>query len=97
MIVGAQIGPFSRQNLFDASNTEWALGSRADHMGMRLLGSPLQYQGPSLISEGIALGAIQVPPDGQPIVLFNDRQTIGGCPRLGALARFADFVGTRHR
>jgi allophanate hydrolase subunit 2 len=37
-----------------------------------------------MISEGIPLGAIQFPPDGQPIVLLND-QTIGGYPRLGAL------------
>lgn len=85
VIIGAQIGQFSGQSLFDAFNTEWALDSRADRMGMRLLGTPLQYQGPSLISEGIPLGAIQVPPDGQPIVLLNDRQTIGGYPRLGAL------------
>ena len=85
LIIGAQIGQFSGQSLFDAFNSEWALDSRADRMGMRLLGTPLQYQGPSLISEGIPLGAIQVPPDGQPIVLLNDRQTIGGYPRLGAL------------
>ena len=85
LIIGAQIGQFSGQSLFDAFNSEWALDSRADRMGMRLLGTPLQYQGPSLISDGIPLGAIQVPPDGQPIVLLNDRQTIGGYPRLGAL------------
>ncbi|KAA6177560.1 biotin-dependent carboxyltransferase [Pseudomonas marginalis] len=85
VILGAQIGQFSGQSLFDVFNTEWTLDSRADRMGMRLLGTPLQYQGPSLISEGIPLGAIQVPPDGQPIVLLNDRQTIGGYPRLGAL------------
>ena len=42
-----------------------------------------------MISEGIPLGAIQVPPDGQPIVLLNDRQTIGGYPRLGALTPLA--------
>lgn len=57
LIVGAQIGQFSGQSLFDAFNTEWTLDSRADRMGMRLLGTPLQYQGPSLISEGIPLGA----------------------------------------
>ena len=85
VIIGAQIGQFSGQSLFDAFNAEWSLDSRADRMGVRLLGTPLQYQGPSLISEGIPLGAIQVPPDGQPIVLLNDRQTIGGYPRLGAL------------
>ncbi|WLH86396.1 biotin-dependent carboxyltransferase family protein [Pseudomonas sp. FP2338] len=89
VIVGAQIGQFSGQSLFDAFNTDWSLDSRADRMGMRLLGTPLQYQGPSLISEGIPLGAIQVPPDGQPIVLLNDRQTIGGYPRLGALTPLA--------
>ncbi len=89
VIVGAQIGQFSGQSLFDAFNSDWALDSRADRMGMRLLGTPLQYQGPSLISEGIPLGAIQVPPDGQPIVLLNDRQTIGGYPRLGALTPLA--------
>lgn len=43
----------------------------------------------SMISEGIPLGAVQVPPDGQPIVLLNDRQTIGGYPRLGALTPLA--------
>ncbi|NMY97728.1 biotin-dependent carboxyltransferase family protein [Pseudomonas proteolytica] len=97
VILGAQIGQFSGQSLFDAFNTEWALDSRADRMGMRLLGTPLAYQGASLISEGIPLGAIQVPPDGQPIVLLNDRQTIGGYPRLGALtplslARLAQYL-----
>ena len=59
VIIGAQIGQFSGQSLFDAFNSEWALDSRADRMGMRLLGTPLQYQGPSLISEGIPLGAIR--------------------------------------
>ena len=38
-----------------------------------------------MVSEAIPLGAVQVPPDGQPIILGNDRQTIGGYPRLGAL------------
>ena len=36
------------------------------------------------MSEGICLGAIQIPADGQPIVLLNDRQTIGGYPKLGS-------------
>ncbi len=58
-------------------------------MGIRLLGTALQYQGQPMISEGIPLGAVQVPPDGQPIVLLNDRQTIGGYPRLGALTPLA--------
>lgn len=85
VVLGAQIGQFSGVSLFDAFNSDWTLDSRADRMGMRLLGPELVYQGKPMISEGIPLGAIQVPPDGQPIVLLNDRQTIGGYPRLGAL------------
>lgn len=84
-VLGAQIGDFAGQSLFDAFNSVWQVDARADRMGIRLLGPALEYQGRALISEGIPLGAIQVPPDGQPIVLLNDRQTIGGYPRLGAL------------
>ncbi|WP_435035415.1 biotin-dependent carboxyltransferase family protein [Pseudomonas neuropathica] len=89
LVLGAQIGQFSGQSLFDVFNTAWTLDSRADRMGIRLLGSVLHYQGQPMISEGIPLGAVQVPPDGQPIVLLNDRQTIGGYPRLGALTPLA--------
>jgi len=89
LVLGAQIGEFSGQSLFDAFNSAWHLDSRADRMGIRLLGTALQSQGKPMISEGIPLGAVQVPPDGQPIVLLNDRQTIGGYPRLGALTPLA--------
>ncbi|VVP80491.1 biotin-dependent carboxyltransferase family protein [Pseudomonas fluorescens] len=89
LVLGAQIGQFSGQSLFDAFNSAWTLDSRADRMGIRLLGKALEYQGEPMISEGIPLGAVQVPPDGQPIVLLNDRQTIGGYPRLGALTPLA--------
>ncbi len=89
LVMGAQLGEFSGQSLFDAFNCPWELDSRADRMGIRLLGTALQYQGRPMISEGIPLGAVQVPPDGQPIVLLNDRQTIGGYPRLGALTPLA--------
>ncbi|NIF29257.1 biotin-dependent carboxyltransferase [Pantoea sp. Tr-811] len=89
LVMGAQIGNFSGTSLFEAFNRDWTLDSRADRMGIRLLGPQLIYQGAPMISEGIALGALQVPPDGQPIVLLNDRQTIGGYPRLGALTPLA--------
>ncbi|HEF4762808.1 TPA: biotin-dependent carboxyltransferase [Pseudomonas putida] len=89
LVLGAQIGEFSGQSLFDAFNSVWSLDSRGDRMGIRLLGPALQYLGKPMISEGIPLGAVQVPPDGQPIVLLNDRQTIGGYPRLGALTPLA--------
>ncbi len=45
----------------------------------------IKYAGESLISEGIAFGAVQVPPDGHPIVLMRDGQSIGGYPKLGCI------------
>ncbi|WP_421681801.1 biotin-dependent carboxyltransferase [Stutzerimonas urumqiensis] len=89
VVVGAQIGDFDGQSLFDAFNTPWQIDTRSDRMGMRLLGPALRSKTRTMISEGVPLGAVQVPPDGQPIVLLNDRQTIGGYPRIGALTPLA--------
>ncbi|MGE6994312.1 biotin-dependent carboxyltransferase family protein [Pseudomonas sp. NPDC047961] len=89
VVLGAQIGDFSGQSLFEAFNCSWTVDQRADRMGIRLLGPMLRCSRQTMISEGVPLGAIQVPPDGQPIVLLNDRQTIGGYPRLGALTPLA--------
>lgn len=86
LILGAQIALFSGQSLFAVFNQPWQVDQRTDRMGLRLLGPALRYQGPPIISEGIPLGTVQVPADGQPIILLNDRQTIGGYPRLGALS-----------
>lgn len=85
LVMGAQIGDFNGRSLFDVFNSTWKIDSRADRMGIRILGPRLQALRTTTISEGIPLGAVQVPPDGQPIILLNDRQTIGGYPRLGAL------------
>ncbi|MCK0713878.1 biotin-dependent carboxyltransferase family protein [Chromohalobacter sarecensis] len=89
LVSGAQIADFSGTSVFEAFNTPWQVDQRADRMGVRLTGSELRYLGEGMVSEGIPLGAVQVPADGQPIVLLNDRQTIGGYPRLGALTPLA--------
>ncbi len=89
LLPGAQIATFTGKSLFDAFNAEWQVDQRADRMGIRLTGPILQCSIGSLVSEGISLGAVQVPPDGQPIALLNDRQTIGGYPRLGNLTPLA--------
>jgi len=89
LVPGAQIAHFSGDSVFAAFNREWRVDDRADRMGVRLLGPELHCRLSGMISEGIPLGAVQVPADGQPIVLLNDRQTIGGYPRLGALTPLA--------
>ncbi|MCL7928395.1 biotin-dependent carboxyltransferase family protein [Halomonas llamarensis] len=85
LLPGAQVSDFTGASLYAAFNQAWRVDDRADRMGVRLTGPPLACRVTSMISEGIGLGAVQVPPDGQPIALLNDRQTIGGYPRLGAL------------
>ncbi|WP_373187722.1 biotin-dependent carboxyltransferase family protein [Halopseudomonas sp.] len=89
MLPGSRLADFAGRSLFKAFNRPWQVDYRTDRMGIRLAGPVLQYRGSGVISEGIPLGAIQVPPDGQPIVLMNDRQTIGGYPYLGSLTPLA--------
>lgn len=89
LLPGAQVADFTGDSLFAAFNRPWKVDDRADRMGVRLSGPRLACRIGSLVSEGIGLGAVQVPPDGQPIALLNDRQTIGGYPRLGALTPLA--------
>ncbi|KAA0017461.1 biotin-dependent carboxyltransferase [Salinicola corii] len=89
LVTGAQIAHFDGASLYAAFNQAWQVDSRADRMGVRLTGPALHCRLEGMISEGIPLGAVQVPPDGQPIILLNDRQTIGGYPRLGALSPIA--------
>ena len=59
-------------------------------MGYRLSGEePLTYKekGKSLISEPVTFGSIQVPADGNPIILMADRQTTGGYPKIGQVVQ----------
>lgn len=76
---------FSSQDQQGFLNQAYRISSQSDRMGVRLEGKKLKPYNGGIISEGIALGAIQVPPDGQPIVLMRDRQTIGGYPKLGTV------------
>lgn len=67
--------------------TEFVVSELSDRMGMRLVGQPVVRAQGEVLSCGITRGAIQVPPDGQPIVLQADHQTAGGYPILGAVIR----------
>lgn len=71
--------PAQRQAFFDQP---WRLSPQSDRMGARLRGDPLLAPKRQW-SLGMLNGAIQVPPDGQPIVLLADHQSMGGYPLLG--------------
>jgi len=66
-------------------NSEYQVTDRSDRMGFRLEGEAIKSNLSGMLSEGICHGAIQIPADGQPIVLLNDRQTIGGYPKIGSV------------
>lgn len=78
----AAFGPAQQWRFF---NSEYRLTERCDRMGFRLEGETVHSNIVSMLSEGICLGAVQIPADGQPIVLMNDRQTIGGYPKIGSV------------
>lgn len=63
--------------------SEWRVAEACDRMGIRLTGEAIRPIAPrELLTEGVALGAIQVPPSGAPIVLFVEHQTTGGYPKI---------------
>jgi biotin-dependent carboxylase-like uncharacterized protein len=66
-------------------SSDYQISQYWDRMGYRLTGQVLKPNVEGILSEGICYGAIQIPKDGQPIVLLNDRQTIGGYPKIGAV------------
>ncbi|PIE42194.1 MAG: allophanate hydrolase [Gammaproteobacteria bacterium] len=64
-----------------------------DRMGSRLIAQkPIQWTGGELLSEGLLPGAIQIPPDGNPIILQRDAQSIGGYPKIGRLTTQARML-----
>jgi biotin-dependent carboxylase-like uncharacterized protein len=68
----------------------WEVKEDSDRMGLRLRGPTLDRHTGHMLTEGVPLGAVQVPPDGQPIILFVEHQTTGGYPKIGNVVS-ADF------
>jgi len=67
--------------------TDWVVSERSDRVGMRLTGRPLDTRVPDrqLPSEGATRGAIQVPPNGLPVILGPDHPVTGGYPVIGVV------------
>ena len=73
--------PESSQQLFYTST--YRVAEESNRMGLRLEGKPIpRYSGGEMITEGVSLGAIQIPDGGSPIVLFVEQQTTGGYPKI---------------
>jgi biotin-dependent carboxylase-like uncharacterized protein len=86
VIPGPQCDYFSEQAMARFFDSEYTVGAGSDRMGMRLHGRRVEHlRGFDITPDGIAPGSIQVPGDGQPIVLLADRQTTGGYPKIATV------------
>lgn len=80
---GPQRDWFTADSIAAFLRSAWQVTEEADRMGLRLRGPQLHRALPGdLPTEGVCVGAIQVPDGGQPIVLFVDQQTTGGYPKI---------------
>ena len=80
---GLQFDYFSKKSQEDFFSKEYKITRLTDRMGMRLEGEKLENMvSKNIKSEGITKGSIQIPGDGQPIVLLSDHPTIGGYPKI---------------
>jgi antagonist of KipI len=77
----ATAGPQARAFGEELYGTAYRVSEESNRMGIRLNGQALASPGGQMVTEGVALGAVQVPPGGQPIVLFVEHQTTGGYPK----------------
>ena len=84
---GPQQEYFLSTSLAGLTEGSYTVSPQSDRMGYRLVGPKLIAQKGSrqFISDGTAMGALQVPSDGHPILLMADRQTTGGYPKLAVV------------
>jgi len=89
VVLGPQADRFTADGIAAFLRGPYEMLPQSDRMGARLSGPRIAHaQGHDIISDGIALGAIQVPGDGQPIVLLVDRQSTGGYTKIATVGSF---------
>lgn len=86
IIEGPQIERFSDEAKQKLVNENFEISEKSDRMGFRLQGENIApIESADIISEPLALGSIQVPNDGNPIILLNDKQTVGGYTKIATV------------
>jgi allophanate hydrolase len=89
VVLGPQDDYFTEEAIADFLSCEFRVSPQADRMGIRLEGPTLRHRadkGAEIISDATVPGSIQVPGNGQPIVLLADAQTAGGYPKIATVA-----------
>lgn len=86
VILGPQDDYFTDEGIRTFLNSTYKITNEADRMGLRLDGPKIQHkEGADIISDGIALGSVQVPGHGNPIVMMADHQTTGGYTKIATV------------
>lgn len=86
VVLGPQADRFTPGGIETFLSSVYEVSGASDRMGCRLRGPRIEHtRGADLVSDGIALGTVQVPGDGQPIVLLADRQTTGGYTKIATV------------
>ena len=86
VIKGTNFDYFSEEGKKIFFEKEFTVSKLSDRMGMRLEGSKIEnIVDTNIKSEGLIKGVIQVPPDGNPIIMLSDHGTIGGYPKIGVV------------
>ena len=86
IIKGTNFNYFSEDSQNKFFKEEYLITNLTDRMGMRLKGSTLKnVKNTNIKSEGLIKGVVQVPADGNPIILLNDHGTIGGYPKIAVV------------
>jgi len=83
VVLGPQDDFFTENGIKTYLNSRYEVTPDSDRMGYRLSGPAIEHsKEPEIVSDGVAVGAIQVPGDRMPIVLMKDAQTTGGYPKI---------------
>lgn len=86
VILGPQEEYFTKRGISTFLEETYTVSPQMDRMGLRLQGSEIEWSGKGeLLSDSIPFGGIQVPANGQPILLMADRQTTGGYPKIATI------------
>jgi 5-oxoprolinase (ATP-hydrolysing) subunit C len=91
VVLGPQNDEFGDEAIKLFLDSDWKISATSDRMGYRLEGPVIKHlHGHNIVSDGTVNGSIQVPGNGQPIVLMSDRGTSGGYPKIATVIT-ADF------
>lgn len=85
VVLGYQENSFSTKEKEKFFSNKFLVTNEINRMAIKLKGVPIIPDIDGIISEGICFGAIQIPKDGNPIILLKERQTIGGYAKIGSV------------